>query len=322
VFAYIAGRATRALAWPNEEGQAPLGNVLMLTAEDSIAKTVTPRLAAAGADLKRIHILKMIDDIDIKTGKSTRRMLSLATDLERLRAKIIAVGNINTVLIDPVSAYLGLGTVDSYRATDVRAVLGPLKELAEELSVAIIGIMHFNKKVDVTNVLLRVSDSLAFVAAPRHVFGVIDDPENERKLVVRAKNNLVKDEQKRKSISFHFEEKQVGIDPRNNKPIVAPFIVWNPGYVDISATEALSAANENKSPSALEDAKDFLRAALAAGGGRVPRTEIEEAADAEDISNATLRRAKKTLGIKAEKDKTADGQWFWVMPDDDESVRL
>ena len=84
--------------------------------------------------------------------------------------------------------------------------------------------MHFNKKTDVTNVLLRVSDSLAFVAAPRHVFGVIDDPDHGRKLVVRAKNNLADAEQKR-VLAFHFDVKQVGIDPRNKNAIQAPFIV-------------------------------------------------------------------------------------------------
>jgi hypothetical protein len=130
ILAYITSRVTHALAWPNNEGQAPLGNVLLLTSEDSLNKTVYPRLEAAGADCKRIHVIKMIADVDIKTGKSAKRMLSLATDLERLRAKIIAVGDINTVLIDPITAYLGVGAVDSYRTSDVRAVLGPLKDLS------------------------------------------------------------------------------------------------------------------------------------------------------------------------------------------------
>ena len=39
---------------------------------------------------------------------------------------------------------------------------------------------------------------------------------------------------------------QVGVDARNDKPIQAPFIVWEPGYVDVTATEALSALNANK----------------------------------------------------------------------------
>jgi hypothetical protein len=318
MLAYIAARITCGLEWPNDEGCAPPGNVILLTAEDDVKKTVVPRLKAAGADLDRIEIVKMMHDRDAKDGKPIKRMFSLITDLDRLREKIIARGNVKLVEIDPISAYLGLGKVDSYRTSDVRAVLGPLKDLAEELAVAIIGIMHFNKKIDVTNVLLRVSDSLAFVAAPRHVFGVIDDPDNGRKLVVRAKNNLTDADQKKKSLAFHFDVKQVGVDARNDKPISAPFIVWKPGYVDVTATEALSAVNENKAPSALNDAKEFLRDILVASGGRAPRADIEEAAEAEKITDGTLRRAKKALKIRAEKDRSVkDGKWYWVLPDDE-----
>jgi hypothetical protein len=170
--------------------------------------------------------------------------------------------------------------------------------------------------VDVTNVLRRVSDSFAFVCAPRHVFGVVDDTENNRKLVVRAKNNLSPAEQKRKSLAFHFDAKQVGTDPRNGKPIVAPFIVWEPGYVDISATEALAALSANKSPSQLEDAKRFLHDTLTASEGRAPGTDIEEAAEADGISRRTLWRAKRVLTIRTEKDRgSADGKWYWILPE-------
>jgi hypothetical protein len=45
--------------------------------------------------------------------------------------------------------------------------------------------------------------------------------------------------------------------------------------------------------------------------------DIEEAAEAEKISDRTLRRAKKTLKIRAEKDRSApEGSWYWVLPDD------
>jgi hypothetical protein len=58
------------------------------------------------------------------------------------------------------------------------------------MNIGVVGIMHFNKKVDVTNIVLRMSDSLAFGAAARHVYAAIDDKENDRKLLVRGKNNL------------------------------------------------------------------------------------------------------------------------------------
>ena len=50
--------------------------------------------------------------------------------------------------------------------------------LGEELSIGLNGIMHFNKKADVSNAMLRIADSLAYVAAARHVYVVVDDAEN------------------------------------------------------------------------------------------------------------------------------------------------
>jgi hypothetical protein len=170
---YMVAQATQAGAWPCGEGHAPQGNVVFFTAEDDISDTVAPRLAAAGADRDRVEIVKMVRGVK-------DRMFNLATDLDLLRKKILEVGDVRLVLIDPITAYLGVGKVDSFRTTDVRAVLGPLVELAAELRVAIVAVMHFNKKIDITNALLRISDSLAFAAVARHVYGVIDDAAGAR----------------------------------------------------------------------------------------------------------------------------------------------
>jgi hypothetical protein len=181
ILCYIAARATRGLDWPNSEGICPQGYVVILSAEENPSDSLAPRLKAAGADLSRVHFVNMVRDHDEKTGQERRRMFSFVSDLEKLRQKIVEVGDVVAILIDPISAYLGLGAVDSYRDTDVRAVLGPLKDLAEEMRIAIITVMHFNKKVDITNALLRVSNSMAFVGLPRHAYGVIADTENARK---------------------------------------------------------------------------------------------------------------------------------------------
>src|SRR5262249_14284036 len=180
---------TRGLEWPNGEGRSPQGNVIILSAEENPGDSLGPRLEAAGADRSRIHFINMVRDQDVKTGQPRKRMFSLVSDLEKLRRKITEIGDVLGIMIDPISAYLGIGEIDSYRDTDVRAALGPLKELTEEVQAATIGIMHFNKKIDVTNALLRVSNSMAFVGLPRHVYGVIADVENMRRLFVRAKNN-------------------------------------------------------------------------------------------------------------------------------------
>jgi putative DNA primase/helicase len=126
-----------------------------------------------------------------------------------LRKAINRIANVVLIIIDPVSAYLGIGKIDGRSATDVRGVVTLLKDMAEELHVAVIGIAHLNKKDDIKSALLRVSDSIAYVAAARHVYAVLDDAEDkDSKLFVKAKNNLARDT---KALRYGMGVKTVGI---------------------------------------------------------------------------------------------------------------
>jgi AAA domain len=304
---YVAAQITNGGAWPCNEGTAPKGSVILLTAEDDLHDTVVPRLAAAGADRSNVHIIKMVKT----SADKGERMFSLVEDLELLRRKITEIGDVVMVQIDPMSAYLGVKKIDSFRTTDVRAVLAPLVQLAAELKIAVLGILHFNKKLDVTNALLRISDSLAFGATARHVYAAIDDSEHGRKLLVKGKNNLARREQK--ALAYTFTEKVVGQDPVSGNPISAAYIVWQPEYVDVSATEAMAAANENKSPVAREDARSFLLDFLS--NGRKPKEEVEDARKAFSITERTLRRAKEELHVRVYHEGFGKGVvWFWELP--------
>jgi putative DNA primase/helicase len=304
VFANMAATVSQGGEWPCGEGAAPQGNVLLLTAEDDIEDTVVPRLVAAGADLDRIEIVKMVRD------RANKRMFSLVTDLELLRQKIVGVGDVKLVQIDPITAYLGNAKMDSYRTNDVRAVLSPVVDLAAELRVAIIAMMHFNKKLDVNNALLRISDSLAYGATARHVYAIIDDAENKRKLMVKGKNNIAPKSAADKALAYRFGAREVGQDEQTGKSIWAPHIIWEPDHVDMTASQAMAQA-ANKSSTARDEAKKFLADLLAAGA--MPKAEIEEAADANGIKGRTLFRAKDELGITAKKDGP-NGSWRWHLP--------
>ena len=286
---YIIAQVTTGGEWPCDEGAAPIGNVIVLEAEDDLNDTVIPRLKAAGADLDRVHILNMVKI----NGKGDKRMFSLVTDLPKLRKKIEEIGNVALVVIDPLSAYLGrTKQVDTFRTTDVRNVLAPFTNLAAELDVAIIAIMHFNKKVDVTNVLLRVSDSAAFTAAARHLYGVIDDRPNKRKLFVRGKNNVAAYDQK--TLAYRFGLQMVGHDAKGEE-IWAPHIIWEPEPVDVTPSEAMQGGEIGRPSTERNKAKDFLRKQLAYG----PKLykDVLAAAFAEGIAKATLYRAKDDLQI-------------------------
>jgi hypothetical protein len=208
-----------------------------------------------------------------------------------------------------VSAYLGVGKVDGRSATDVRGVLTPLKDMAEELHIAVLGISHFNKKDDIKSALLRVSDSIAYVAAARHVYAVIDDPEDKNlKLFVKAKNNLARDA---KALRYGIGVKKVGHDKGLGVDIEAPFIVWHPKHVEITANEAMAAGGQ--SANAKREAGDFLLDRLEAGAVRAD--DILEEAKQNGIARNTLYRAKKDLGIKSDKEQgKTEGNWVWKLP--------
>ena len=301
VFANMAATVTQGGRWPCNEGEAPQGKVLLLTAEDGIEDTVAPRLMAAGADLDSVEIVRMVRD---QNGK---RMFNLADDLDLLRQKNREVGNVKLIQIDPISAYLG-EKIDSFRTTAVRSVLAPLVDLADETDVSIVGMLHFNKKSDVNNALLRISDSLAFGATARHVYAVVDDAENKRKLFVKGKNNLAVGDNK--SLAYRFRERDIAVD-QNGQVITAPYIVWEGSHVEVTASQAMAA---NKSPGAKDQAKKFLTDLLS--DGPLPKTDIEEAADAHGISNRTLYRAKDDLRLIVEKERgRANGKWIWRLPE-------
>ena len=65
----------------------------------------------AGADPARIHFVE-----SVRTGGKDRTF-SLVSDLPLLREEIGRIGNVVLVIIDPMSAYLGIGKVDGRSAT-------------------------------------------------------------------------------------------------------------------------------------------------------------------------------------------------------------
>jgi putative DNA primase/helicase len=145
-----------------------------------------------------------------------------------------------------------------------------------------------------------------FAATARHCYAVIDDPENERRLFVKAKNNLAPDT---KALSYAVNALVVGKDERTGQDIWAPRVAWGLEHVEVTATEAMQAEAGGKSRSAAKDsAETFLRDLLANG-------DIEEAADANCISERTLFRAKADLGVVAKKGGMKGG-WTWQLPDE------
>jgi AAA domain/Bifunctional DNA primase/polymerase, N-terminal len=106
IAAFIAAAVTARVGLPCDEGNATQGNVIWFNAEDGACDTVLPRLVAAGADTDRVHFVNSV----LIAGEE--KHFSLVTDLHLLRKAIKRIGNVALVIIDPVSAYLGVGKAE------------------------------------------------------------------------------------------------------------------------------------------------------------------------------------------------------------------
>ena len=151
--------------WPDSSERAPLGGVVMLSAEDDAADTIRPRLDAAGADCSRVSLLAGVSRFDLEANERFLATFNLARDLRALEEAIESTPDCRLVVIDPISAFCG--ATDSHKNADVRGLLAPLSELAQRQHVAVVGVNHLNKSGAGGPAIYRTMGSLAFVAAAR-----------------------------------------------------------------------------------------------------------------------------------------------------------
>ncbi|HEY6285814.1 MAG TPA: AAA family ATPase [Ktedonobacteraceae bacterium] len=104
-----------------------IGSVILIAPEDGAADTIKPRMAAAGGDLSRIHLLNTVECLDVNDVKKLKlyqKPFSLAQNLFELEQAIIQTKAI-LVVLDPLTAVLG-HNIDSSRDQGIREIFTPL----------------------------------------------------------------------------------------------------------------------------------------------------------------------------------------------------
>jgi hypothetical protein len=289
----------------------PCGDTIMLTCEDSYARTVVPRLIAAGANLERVHALPII-----RIDAQTKRAFLLTEDLDELERHLSALPNAILVTIDPITGFLGTGKINSNSVTDIRGALAPLGDLAERRNIAIHTVTHPPKTT--TSAMNAFIGSQAFIAASRMAHLTTEEMDEEGKPTGRFLMAMVRTSlgPKMPTLAYRLAQVTVGEDHRDGRPITGSYIVWEDGVVDISASAALAAASggargSSDDRSAMAEAEQFLQDKL--DNGPIPAKDGEEHARAIGIAHRTLMRARKKLGVIAEK-LDMEGGWTWRLP--------
>jgi putative DNA primase/helicase len=296
----LAARVSTHTPWPDPgPDRAPLGDTLLICAEDDPADTIRPRLDAAGADCRRVHLLRAAK---ILSDDGNERSVAFdLSNVDLIRDALDRLPECKLVVIDPIGSYLG-GQVDAHRDNGVRGVLTPLAALAAERGVAVVLVCHTRKA------LASFADDMAlgsraFVGLARSVLHIMADPDDEkRKLLLPGKCNL---SAPAAGLAFRI----VGHPSR---------IEWEPDPLDGIRADDVVAPKEGKEPKrgpepiSRDTAAKWLAELLKDGPMLV--ADIHEQAKAADLSPRTIRRARELLGIVPRKRAFGDG-WEWGLPE-------
>jgi hypothetical protein len=272
------------------------GNVLMLTAEDSLAHTVVPRLRAAGADLRRVRFASLCQD-----GFDTSILLP---DNIRTLRRLLLAHEAALVVIDPLIAHLA-AQINSWKDQTVRAALTPLHRLAEESGTAALVVAHLNKGQGF-DPLQRLGGSIGIPAAARSVLLLARDPDDpdevmgDQRVLAHVKSNLGE-----LSISL-----ALSIDASENASDVTVPRILDRGVSPYTGAQLLGTDRAPRG-SKIAEAADFLRKQLS--DGTRTSVDVEKAAKSHGISERTLKRARKLLGVESDKDGL-NGGWLLSLP--------
>ena len=150
----VAARITKARPFPSfgedQQQHAPDGSVIILCKENDIPRIIRPRLEAAKADLSRIHTLGYEVPDDVEQFDPLERLDTTVNELQR---QVSEIGDVKLIMIDPITDYVG--KIDMYRDDQVRNLLNPLGRIASQNNLAVVDILHLNKKEGLVSALSR-----------------------------------------------------------------------------------------------------------------------------------------------------------------------
>lgn len=283
--------------------------VIVAATEDSWEHTIVPRLMAHDADLERVW------RVDVVTPEGFHDEVSLPEDLpalsERVRSHDVAL-----VLLDPLLSRLR-GQLDSHKDAEVRKALEPLVRVADETRTAVVGLIHVNKTAS-TDPLNVVMGSRAFTAVARSVLFVVPDPDEEgQRMLGLAKSNLGRMDLP----SLTFAVENTWVCETEEGEVWTGRIDWR-GETERSVRDAMEAAAQESSHTALEEAKEWLENYLDSQGGAADKAAVKSAGAGAGHAWRTLQRASQRLRVTIEAVPGAfPRRTHWMLPATSETER-
>ena len=294
----MAAKISTGSPWPDGSGNAPLGSVIFITAEDDPARIIRPRLDAHGADANKVHVLSGVRRI----GQEHEDMFTLV-DVTVLEDVLKQYPDCKLVVVDPIGSFLG-GKTDAHRDNAVRGVLAPVAKLAEKYGVAVLVVAHRRKSSG------NMADDLAlgsraFTGLARANWHLFHDPDNKnRRLLLPGGGNYF--DASINGLAFSIE----------GEP---PAICWDREPVAMSADEALALENRSQEdskhgpkPKVAKQAVAWLTAELG-DSMEYKAKDLREAAEEAGLNWRSVQRASEAMGVTITRAGFGNGS-VWRLP--------
>jgi len=293
----LAAAITSSGRFPDGSSYSGFGNVLIWSSEDDPDDVLVPRLMAMGANLSRIYFIHATSEAGEK------RAFDPATDIGLLAKRVQEIGGITLLIIDPIVSAVAN---DMNQANVVRRSLQPIVDFSKEQQCATLGISHLGKGTQGKEPTERILGSQAFTGFARMVWLTATNKDTGDRVLVRSKSNISALEG---GFNYAIEQIEIG------KGISASKVIWKEaveGYAS-EIMQLYETSNEDLKETKTEKAVQFLRNALSVGN--TSEKEIEKEYKEAGFSEATIRRAKKKIGVKSLKSGMEEG-WIWSLPID------
>jgi hypothetical protein len=277
-------------------------NTLIFATEDVPEQDVLPRFLAAGGQRARLAIVRIKSP---REGELPRE-LDLGSDRGFFDQAIETTGA-SLVVVDPLIGQIDTG-LDSYKAQHVRAFMRPLAAIVLRQNAAFLGVIHLNRAP--SNIPMnRVSAAKAFreIARATLFFGRDpDEPDGTNRVLALDASNLADD--RPASRIFEIEPMVVEADGHRIDTARLAFV----GFGEHRARDLLGVQVGEDRPKE-NAAVNFLQRALA-GGEWYEAPPIKKAAEAEGITDSTLKRARRDLGVEYKRTETFPSVNCWRLP--------
>lgn len=291
----LTARVSAGLLWPDKQTNTwGAQRVILMAGEDDWSDTIVPRLTLAGADLKLVG--KFVSTQITKDMTEAEVSVRLDEDMSRLQ-DMVADARPGMIVIDPITNYLG--AVRMNREEEVRSLLMPLANIAQEFDCCVITVGHTNRRDKEATVMQRIMGAAAFGGVARDVFVFGEDPENDEKYhhIFGELRNSTKP-----ALKYHTE----AVSTEWGEVIR---VVWD-GEANVDLDQVINPPKQQDKKDSLK-ASEFIRDFCKSGAQ--PTKVIEDAMkdagiECKDFAYAA-RRFCKSRQIKG-KGKSAGWEWF------------